>query len=170
MKYVYIIFISSVFFILVNCSTKTNTIEEDKRKIEILLSKYKRYAFLDLYEKSIFQSEKRNNIKKCDSILDISSTELYHEYCLFIDFHSKEHSGYTDENYDALIKKWLKKDYLPYMPLDNPNIKTNMEFKRALDFYDSGDLKKYIDSLRIVYHEKYKKNELRGLECIRELK
>jgi hypothetical protein len=171
MKNLTLILFINITTLLFACSFKKQIIsDKDKEHIEILLSKYKRYAFVDLYEKSILQSEKKYNLKKCDSIFDISSTELHHEYCLFMDFHSKEHQGYIDENYNAMIKKWLNKDYSPYMPLDNPEIKTNMEFKRALDFYDSIELKKYLDSLRIIYYKKYKNNELRGLDCIRDLK
>lgn len=171
MKSIRLIIISTIILFICNCSINKNDLinSGDKEKIDLLLSKYKRYAFLDLYRKSIKQEEKKYNIKKCDSLFDISSMELQNEYCLFVDFYSSQHPSYIDENYNKMIKKWLTKDYSPYMPLDNPNIKTVMEYKRALDFYESRDLKNYIDSLRNVYYEKYNKNELKNIDCIRKL-
>lgn len=171
MKNIRLIIISIIILFISNCSAnKNDSINfEDKRKIEILLSKYKRYAFLDLYGRSIKQDHKKYNIKRCDSLFDVSSMELQNEYCLFVDFYSAQHQSYIDENYNIMIKKWLDKDYSPYMPLDNPNIKTVMEYKRALDFYESKNLKDYIDSLRNVYYEKYNNNELKNIDCIRKL-
>ncbi|WP_370901323.1 hypothetical protein [Chryseobacterium gossypii] len=167
MNYKYIIFVgTSLLLVLIYCSTnKKPTNEQDLRKIEILLSKHKRYAFIDLYEKSIRQEEKKYHIKKCDSLFDLSSNELYNENCLKMDFYSDDHKSYDDENYNILISKWLKKEYPPYIPTDNPNIKTTMVFKKALDFYESADLNNYIDSLRIVFYKKYKEHNLKSIDC-----
>lgn len=157
----------SVLFGLIYCTTnKKPTNEEDLKKIEVLLSKHKRYAFIDLYEKSLKREETKYQIKKNDSLFDLSSNELYNENCLKMDFYSDDHKSYIDENYNFLISKWLSKDYPPYMPLDNPNIKTTMTFKKALDFYESADLNKYIDSLRTVFYRKYEDHNLKSIECI----
>lgn len=167
MKYLYYTLISSISLILIHCVSNNKTIKEkDRKKIEILLSKHKRYAFIDLYKKSIKQEEKKYQIKYCDSLFDLSSTELAQENCLFIDFYSKEHPSYIDKNYNAMINKWLKKNYSPDMPTDNPNIKTTMTFKKSLDFYESTDLNKYIDSLRTVFYKKYEEHNLKSINCI----
>lgn len=52
------------------------------------------------------------------------------------------------------------------MPTDNPNLKTTMTLKKALDFYESPDLNKYIDSLRSIFYEKYINNNLESLNCM----
>lgn len=52
------------------------------------------------------------------------------------------------------------------MPTDNPNLKTTMTLKKALDFYESSDLNKYIDSLRSIFYEKYRNNNLESLNCM----
>ena len=97
MNYKYIIISISILFGLIQCTTnKKQTNEKDFKKIEILLSKHKRYAFIDLYEKSMRQEEKKHHIKKCDSLFDLSSAELAQEDCLFMDFYSKEHPSYID--------------------------------------------------------------------------
>lgn len=83
-----------------------------------------------------------------------------------IDFYSERHPSYIDENYILMINRWINKKQDDYAPLDNPNIKTTMAFKRAIDFYESEDLAKYIDSLRNVFYKKAEKGELRSLECI----
>ncbi|MEN2436808.1 hypothetical protein AAH994_15440 [Weeksellaceae bacterium A-14] len=168
MKYIYYTLISSVLFLLIYCvSNKKPVNEQDLKRIEILLSKHKRYAFIDLYKKSLKQEEKKYQIKPLDSLFDLSSTELVQENCIFMDFYSEEHPSYIDDNYNSMIDKWLKKDYTPEMPTDNPNIKTTMTFKRALDFYESADLNKYIDSLRTVFHKKYEKHNLKSIDCIK---
>ena len=58
------------------------------------------------------------------------------------------------------------KNYFPSMPTDNPNLKTTMTLKKALDFYESSDLNKYIDSLRSIFYEKYRNNNLESLNCM----
>ncbi len=167
MNFKYIFVGISILLGLTYCTTnKKPTNEQDLKKIETLLSKHKRYAFIDLYEKSIRQEEKKHHIKKCDSLFDLSSNEIYNENCLKMDFYSDDHKSYDDENYNLLISKWINKDYPPYMPLDNPNIKTTMALKKSLDFYESADLKKYIDSLRTVFYKKYEEHNLKSLECI----
>ncbi|UZT96699.1 hypothetical protein ODZ84_15900 [Chryseobacterium fluminis] len=167
MNYKYIFVSISMLLSLIHCTTnKKSTNEQDLKKIEILLSKHKRYAFIDLYRKSLRQEEKKYHVKKCDSLLDVSSTELYNENCLKADFYSDDHKSYNDENYNLLILKWLKKDYPVYMPTDNPDVRTTMTFKKALDFYESDDLNKYIDSLRILFYKKYERHNLKSIDCV----
>ncbi|QIY91089.1 hypothetical protein [Chryseobacterium gallinarum] len=168
MKYPRYFLFFVILCMLIYCACgKKNIKEEDKKKIEILLSKHKRYAFIDFYEKSIKQEERKYQVKKCDSIFDLSSTELYQDDCLKLDFYSENHQSYNDENYDRMVNKWLKKDYPPSMPTDNPNIKTTMTFKKALDFYESTDLNKYIDSLRTLFYKKYEEHKLESINCIK---
>ncbi|MCQ9639362.1 hypothetical protein MP478_08140 [Chryseobacterium sp. WG14] len=167
MNYKYTLVCLLLLLGLIYCTSSKKPInKQDLRKIELLLSKHKKYAFIDLYRKEIQQEEKKYHIKKCDSLFDLSSTELVQENCLFMDFYSEDHSSYIDQNYQSMINKWLKKDYPPSIPADNPNIKMTMTFKKALDFYESADLDKYIDSLRVVCHRKYKENKLESINCI----
>ena len=167
MKYMHTLLSLLILLTFVYCSTNKKSIsKQDRNKIELLLSKHKRYAFIDLYEKYLRQEENKNGIKKCDSLFDLSSAELYNEYCLKIDFYSDDHKTYNDKNYDLLIFRWLNKNYPINMPMDNPNIKTTMALKKALDFYESADLNKYIDSLRIVFYKKHENNNLESINCV----
>ena len=65
-----------------------------------------------------------------------------------------EEKGYTfiDNNAVALIKKWLKKDYMKAYEIDycdaNEDGKGGIDMLRAIDFYNSKDLGLYIDSVR----------------------
>ena len=166
MKYQFVL----ILILLVGCTT-TNTFfipTKDKEKIELLLSKYKKHAFLDLYRKSIKQAEKKYKLQKCDSLFDVTEMGLYIDYSLPKYYFTKEKPNYSDYNYDKMIKKWLNKNYPPDRPLDNPNIKTIREFKRAFDFYESKDLQQYIDSLQQSFYKRYKVNDL-DLEYIEEL-
>lgn len=165
MKHIFILL--SSLFILNCCKTnkKTNELAHNK-KIELLISKHRKHAFIDFYEKSIKQEEIRYRLKKCDSLVDLSASELYNENCLKIDFYSEDHPTYTDKNYDLLISKWLGKKYPDYTSPDDKSIKTTMTFKRALDFYESADLNKYLDSLRSVFYKKHENHNLKSIDCI----
>jgi hypothetical protein len=155
-----------ILFGLTKCTiNKKQNRDENLKKIEVILSKHKKYAFFDFYNKSIKQEEKKYHLKKCDSLFDLSPNELYNENCIKVDFYSENHKSYDDENYDLLISKWLNKNYPPYMPLDNPNIKSTMTLKKALDFYESDELNKYIDSLRNLFYKKYENNNLKSINC-----
>jgi len=142
------------------------SVKKNNDKIEILLLHHRKHAFIDFYQKFIIKEKKRYQLHECDSLFDLTSTELFHEACLMIDFYSERHPSYIDENYILMINRWINKKQDDYAPLDNPNIKTTMAFKRAIDFYESEDLAKYIDSLRNVFYKKAEKGELRSLECI----
>lgn len=159
-----VIFIFGCLF-LVNCST-TVIREQDlnDQKIEGLLAIHRQHAFMDLYNRALKKEKEQLKIPY-DSLVDISSMELYHEFCLIMDFYSEDHPTYDNENYYRLIDKWLKKEYKPYTSLDDKNLKAHMTFRRAFDFYESEDLDQYIDSLRILFHERQQHDTLRSLKC-----
>ena len=164
---------SIVFFnllmvlVLVSCSSYPKMIRKvDNEKIELMLAKHKKYAFMDLYRKSILKEENIYRIQKCDSIFDLSASELISESCLKIDFYSDDNPFSTDRNYESLIAKWLNKQYPPFAPTDDANLKTTMTFKKVFDFYESADLNKYIDSLRIVFQGMHRHNGLKSIDCI----
>lgn len=167
MKNSIIYFSLLIIFLLFSCITDPKKISKaDSEKIELILAKHKKYAFMDLYRKSILKEENFYRIQKCDSIFDLSASELMSENCLKIDFYSDDNLSYTDTNYESLIARWLNKYYPPYAPTDDANIKTTMTFKKVFDFYESPDLNKYIDSLRTVFHEKHLNNNLKSIDCI----
>lgn len=134
------------------------------QKIEEMLSIHRQYAFMDLYKKALEREQEQYGISD-DALLDLSSVQLYHEFCLPLDFYSDDHPSYVDENYVILINKWLEKEYKAYMPVDDKNLKTHMTFRRVFDFYESEDLDRYIDSLRTLFQKKYKKHTLKSLDC-----
>lgn len=156
-----------IVLVLASCSSnlKMNS-KVDNEKIELILAKHKKYAFMDLYRKSILKEEKNYGLQKCDSVFDLSASELMAEGCLKIDFYSENHPSYIDNNYENLIEKWLNKEYPPYASTDDANLKTTMTFKKVFDFYESADLNRYIDSLRIVFQEKHRNNSLKSINCI----
>ena len=157
-----------IIFLLFSCSPYPKMISKaDSEKIEFILAKHKKYAFMDLYRKSLLKEENNYNIQKCDSIFDLSASELISENCLKIDFYSDDHPFYADTNYESLIESWLNKQYPPFAPTDDANLKTSMTFKKVFDFYESADLNKYIDSLRTVFHEKHLNNNLKSIDCIK---
>lgn len=63
-----------------------------------------------------------------------------------------------DKNKDRLIKKWLnKKEYIPL--LRSPEYTYgSLDMRRSLDFYNSDDLKQYIDSLRQIKYKRLENN------------
>lgn len=135
-------------------------------KIEKLLLIHRKYAFIDLYEKSLDKVRQENNLVIDDSLVDLSRAELYHEYCLIMDFYSEVNNTYENKNYENMINKWVEKTYTPYSSIDDPKLIGHMTFKRAFDFYYSEDLNSYIDSLRVLFHTKYKEGKIRSLDCL----
>ena len=167
MKKIIILINFLALLLLISCSTYSKKISKaDSEKIELILAKHKKYAFMNLYRKSLLKEENKYNLQKCDSIFDLSASELISENCLRIDFYSDDNTSYTDPNYEFLIARWLNKDYPPFAPADDANLKTTMTFKKVFDFYESADLNKYIDSLRNVFHEKHLNNNLKSIHCI----
>lgn len=159
-----VIFIFGCFF-FISCSTTVKREQElINQKIEGLLAIHRQYAFMDLYERALKKEKEQLKIPY-DALVDISRMELFHEFCIVMDFYSEDHPSYIDENYNRIRDKWLKKEYEPYMPLDDKNLNAHMTFRRAFDFYESEDLDQYIDSLRTLFREKQRHNTLRSLEC-----
>ena len=61
---------------------------------------------------------------------------------------------FEDQNREKLLKKWLEKEF-ELIPLEGgEKIKHSYDFYKALEFYNSEDLKKYIDSVRSVEMKK----------------
>ena len=167
MKKIIILISLLALILLISCRTYPKKISKaDSEKIELILAKHKKYAFMNLYRKSLMKEENKYNLKKCDSIFDLSASELISENCLKIDFYSDDNPFYTDPNHESLIARWLNKDYPTFAPTDDANLKTTMTFKKVFDFYESADLNKYIDSLRTVFHEKHLNNNLKSIDCI----
>ncbi|MCS7471964.1 hypothetical protein HX057_02820 [Myroides odoratimimus] len=153
----------------VNCtSLKPEKDSKEEQNIEKLLLIHREYAFIDLYRKSLDKIRKEKGVVIEDFLVDISASELYHEYCLVVDFYSDNHQSYENKNYENLISKWVEKTYYPYTAMDNPNLIGHMTFRKTFDFYYSDDLVNYIDSLRTVFRAKHKIGELQSLKCLEE--
>ena len=61
---------------------------------------------------------------------------------------------FEDQNRERLIKKWLEKEF-ELIPLEGGDkIKHSYDYYKALEFYNSEDLKKHIDSVRNVEMKK----------------
>lgn len=159
-----VIFIFGCVF-LISCSTAIKKEQDlNDQKIEGLLAIHRQYAFMDLYHRAL-KKEKEQFKTEYDSLVDLSSIELYHEFCIVMDFYSEDHPTYDNANYYRLIDKWLAKEYRPNMSLDDKNLKAHRTFRRAFDFYESEDLQQYIDSLRTLFRNKQQHNTLKSLEC-----
>lgn len=142
-------------------SLRSEKDNKEEQSIEKILSFHREYAFIDLYEKSLNKVRREEGVITEDYLFDLSSIELYHEYCIIMDFDYN-----TNQNYKNLIKKWVEKTYKPYTSLDDPKLIGHMTFRKAFDFYYSDDLDDYIDSLRVIFQAKYKKGELKSLKCL----
>ncbi|WP_010255401.1 hypothetical protein [Myroides injenensis] len=157
-----------LLIVSVNCTSLRS--EKDSKvelNIEKILSIHRELAFIDLYEKSLDKIKKESGISTEDILFDLTGTELYHEYCMIIDFYSDDHPTYENVNYYNLIKKWGDKTYKPYGKVDDPKLIVHMTFRKAFDFYYSDDLDNYIDSLRTLFRAKYyKEGRLKNLECL----
>lgn len=81
-------------------------------------------------------------------ILDASSMHYYQSGNVSLNY------LFEDQNRERLIKKWLEKEF-ELIPLEGGDkIKHSYDYYKALEFYNSEDLKKYIDSVRNVEMKK----------------
>ncbi|TRX35409.1 hypothetical protein [Flavobacterium restrictum] len=120
---------------LTNCSAQTKD-----NKLEGELVKIKNQAFCDCY----YEATKNESVKYKDGSNYVQIINLNEEYI------------FGNENYRKMIDNWVKKEYKSY---DSNN---NLYLMKCLDFYNSKELKKFIDSVRqqeIILNDKFKKNK-----------
>jgi hypothetical protein len=125
-----------ILILLTTCNSKlTNNSTEsvavnDSIENELLL--LKNQAFCDLFR---METSKEKIVFK--------------ESTTYIQFSNLDMNYFNDSNLNKIIKKWESKDYKSYNPTNK------LILMKCLDFYNSNDLKNYIDSVRVV---EYKKN------------
>ena len=147
-------FILIFAFMCCKCSTKqsnnfnvTNTNTEISTKdslfVEDEVSQYKNCLFSDMYFLSRQKSFKRQGIKERDSMKDLT----YYNY----QGNFNPQFMLDDPNRTKMFDKWLKDGRYD---VDSEIIGGSLDIVRSLDFYNSNDLKKYIDSLKIVEYKR----------------
>lgn len=147
----------AILFFLLNSSCNKNVkltkslSNKDSLQIENSLKALKNWCFNECYFMAEAETYKRMG-RNSDCIFKMPNLTNYYYV---------NNSGinlsllFEDFNRVKLIAKWVsKKEYLPFIfPPDHPDGSINIV--RALDFYNSEDLKNYIDSARIVETKKY---------------
>ncbi|KGO91084.1 hypothetical protein [Flavobacterium subsaxonicum] len=144
----YLIIVSILLFLILQACSKSESnslIEkyalsiEDSIQIEKELLNYKKCLFSEVYNRSREANYKRMHLEM-DTVKDL--TYYFHSTFNIRWF-------YEDKNRSKLLKNWLDKEvYIPIaMPPDHPD--GSLDLARAIDFYESEELQKYIDSLRI---------------------
>ncbi len=103
------------------CSAQTKN-----NKLETELLKVKNQAFCDCY----YEATKNEPTQYKDGSTYVQIINLKEEYI------------FGNEHYRKMISDWLKKDYKSYDP------KNNLYLMKCLDFYNSKELEKFIDSIR----------------------
>ena len=106
---------------LASCSAQTKN-----DKLEKELVKIKNQAFCDCY----YEVTKNELVKYKDGSTYVQVIDLKEEYI------------FGNENYRKMIDNWVKKDYKSY----DPN--NNLYLMKCLDFYNSKELEKFVDSIR----------------------
>lgn len=114
-------FIVLLGFVGYSQSNKTN------QKLEKELLKLKNQAFCDCYSEVLSGKE---TIRYKDGTTYVQIINLKGEYI------------FRNKKYKQMIEKWAKKEYKSY----NPN--QNLYLMKCLDFYNSPELIKFIDSVR----------------------
>ncbi len=124
--------------------------KEDSLELERSLLALKNWSFNECYSLSMIETYKRLKVDINDSCRVNNLTGYYYINNTEIDLYWI----FEDKNRQKLINKWVNKEgYTPFVnPPDFPD--GSLDMVRALDFYNSEDLKIYIDSVR---HAEYKK-------------
>lgn len=114
-----------VYILLAICLTSCSAQTKDN-KLEGELIKIKNQAFCDCYYEVI----KNESFKYKDGSTYVQLIDLKEEYI------------FGNENYRKMINNWVKKEYKSY---DSNN---NLYLMKCLDFYNSKELEKFVDSIR----------------------
>jgi hypothetical protein len=145
-------------FLLCNCQEKkdisiidekiNNKIsKEDSLFVESELLKYKNCLFSEIYQLGI-----NNTYKKLGYEQKIKPKDLTY-YFYGGDFNPEFMKN--DTNRSKLITKWLNDKTYESVP---EIVDGSLDIVRALDFYNSEDLKQYLDSLRVIEYERINEN------------
>lgn len=154
-----IICLFSVFLIF-NCQAKKDiSIKEEKTVkkiskedslfIELGLLKYKNCLFSEVYHLGIKSTYKKLGYEQ--NIVPKVNDLTYYFYGG--DFNPEFMS--KDVNRNKLLDKWLNDKTYETLP---EIVEGSLDIVRALDFYNSEDLKHYLDSLRVIEYERVSKN------------
>ncbi|MFZ4457073.1 MAG: hypothetical protein ACOYOT_12730 [Bacteroidales bacterium] len=132
-------FILFLLFVLLEYGYSQSSIDKNqnlfKDSLEKELLNLKNEAFCDCYYKATKIAHAKISPPDGSSYVQISG--LVASYC-------------NDSHLKKIIDKWVVKKYLSYSE------NNNLYLMRCLDFYNSRDLKLYIDSVRQVELKKYK--------------
>lgn len=144
-----------------NCNSQTkmdSVIIEREGVLEVQLNGLKKLLFFNMYEDLKSEYYKKNNININKGQDSICYRQLYIIDYSFTIFDNISYQVLKDPKLDILLSKWKNKNYMApeydvYIGDGKDveqilNLKGDVLFMKALDFYESDDLKQYIDSLR----------------------
>ena len=148
----FLVFVGCVFIIISSCKNK---IEMNNQEIssddefEKSQKKKKNWSFSECYTQSKYNTYKRLGIDIKDSCFTKSNVADLTGYFYINNSDIDLHLIFEDSNRIKLVEKWVNDiNYIP-KPINPPDFPDgSLDLVRALDFYNSEDLKKYIDSLR----------------------
>ena len=108
--------------------------------------------FATLYYKAQKQSYRKKGVNY-DSINTFKDLSYY----FYGNYKSINHTFLQDDpNRDKLYNKWLNdKLYIPLIEKSKDLPEGSFDLVRCLDFYNSKEVKKYIDSLRDIEYQRY---------------
>ena len=127
--------------------TNNKISKEDSLFVESELLKYKNCLFSEIYENGLKKTYKRLGYEQ-----KIKPKDLTY-YFYGGDFNPEFMKN--DNNRNKLITKWLNDKTYESVP---EIVDGSLDLVRALDFYNSEDLKKYLDSLRVIEYERISNN------------
>lgn len=154
-----ILYLILVIISLFGCNSKqlrsnSSISKEDSTKLEEALRVLKKWNFVECYSLSETNTYKRMGIDL--SSRRVKNLSLYY----YINNTSIDlHYVFEDQNRKRLVEKWVNKEgYIPFVnPPDFPD--GSLDMVRALDFYNSEDMRVYIDSVRQVELKRISESE-----------
>ena len=138
--------------IILGCNKQKSEKQISKRQIQIEenLIALKNWCFIECYSESQKLTYKRIGINTKDSCFSSKQINDLTKYYYVNNSGIDLNIIFKDSNRVRLIEKWVNKEgYVPFVnPPDFPQ--GSLDMVKALDFYNSEDLKKYIDSIRKI--------------------
>jgi len=164
--------IVSIFVLVNSCllNNENSFVEKDiEYKINIIVNDRKIYLSNLIYENELNLIRKKYNIKNESNFSDISSIKIEEEFGMYSLFGEYENRQIIDPLGDNIVNKWKALNYDPNYYFHYDKIVTNihLSFLKMMDFYNSEDMHKYEDSLKISLINRYNNKEPLLLEYLK---
>lgn len=140
---------------------KSNINTEIESKINLIVNDRKIFLADLIYENEIELIKKKYNVDLDSHFSDVSSLKIEGDFGMYTLFGARDKRVIVDSFGDLIVEKWKKLNYDPnyYFHYDKVVKNIHLSTLKMMDFYNSDDMKKYEDSLKVSLINRFLSNE-----------